>query len=269
MGDVSFSNSGYGEPGPETYENFFVPHIGRPIARDLIDNASLQPGERVLDVGCGTAIVARLAREKIDDARLAGLDPNPGMLDFAKRVAGERGIEWHQASAESMPLEDEAFDVVLSQMALQFVPDKAAAMREMARVLAAGGRLVLNVVGPRPEAFAHLAESLETHISPESSKFVNGVFSLYEAGELENLVGGAGLTNVEVSTSIKTLSLPEPEDALWGYVYSTPLGPLVANASEEARSALQKDVVDKWRAFVDSGMLTVKVPVVVVTAGKD
>lgn len=268
MPDLGFSRKGYGGPGPETYENFFVPYIGRPIATDLIDIAALRPGERVLDVGCGTAIVARLAREKIGDARLAGLDPNPSMLDFAERVAGDLGIEWHQSSAESMPLQDGAFDVVLSQMALQFVPDKPAALREMARVLAGDGRLVLNVVGPRPETFGVLAEALETHISPDCSKFVNGVFSLHDSGELKRLVEGAGLTNVKVRSSVKTLPLPNPEDSLWGYINSTPLGAVVAGASEEAALALHKDVVTKWQAQIEKGTFTVKVPVVAVTATK-
>jgi len=268
MLEASFSKGGHGAPGPETYENFFVQHIGRPIATDLIDAAALRPGERVLDVGCGTGIVARLAREKIAEARLAGLDPEPGMLDVARRVAGGLGIEWHQASAESMPLEDAAFDVVLSQMALQFVPDRPAALREMARVLAAGGRLVFSVVGPRPAAFGVLAEALATHIGPDSARFVNGVFSLYEDRELEDLVAGAGLTAVEVGSTIKTLRLPEPEAFLRGYVNGTPLAPVVARASDEARQALQKDVVDGWQPYVEGGTFTVEVPVVVVTARK-
>src|SRR5688572_9319139 len=133
----------------EDYERYFVPAIGAPLAADLIDMAALRPGERVLDVACGTGIVARLAAERVGTTgSVAGLDINPGMLAVARSVAPPAvPIEWHEASAESMPLPDEAFDVVIFQMGLQFVLDKRAALREMRRVLAHGGRMGVNKSG--------------------------------------------------------------------------------------------------------------------------
>lgn len=268
MSNSVFSKQSYGGSGPESYENFFVPKIGRPLAEDLIDSASLESGDRTLDVGCGTAIVARLARKKVGNARLAALDPNPGMIGIGKKVANGLGIEWHQSSAELMPLEDEAFDIALSQMALQFVPDRAAAVREIARVLVPGGRVVINVVGPSPASMVQFADALATHISPEASKFVEAVFSLHDPQEIEALFKGAGLKEVLVDSSIKVLSLPQPEDFLWGYLQSTPLGGVVGEASEEAQKALNDDVVKRWQEFVEDGAFKMRLPVVVVTAKK-
>ena len=91
----------FGGNAPENYERFFVPAIGAPVAADLIDIAALRPGERVLDVACGTGVVARLAAERVGTTgTVAGLDINPGMLVVARSVAPSGvAIEWHEASA--------------------------------------------------------------------------------------------------------------------------------------------------------------------------
>src|SRR5688500_1839868 len=137
----------YGGSATENYERYFVPAIGAPLAADLTDMAAPRPGERVLDVACGTGIVARLAAERVGTGgAVVGLDFNPGMLGVARSVTPpDLAIEWQEASADVMPLPNEAFDVVLCQLALQFMPDKAAALREMRRVLAIDGRVAINV----------------------------------------------------------------------------------------------------------------------------
>jgi SAM-dependent methyltransferase len=177
-------------------------------------------------------------------------------------------IEWHQTSAEAMPLPDEAFDVVLCQMGLQFVPDKLAALREMQRVLVTGGRLIINVVGPRPRVFAILAEALAHHIKPEIGAFVNLVFSLHDTGELQHLISGAGFREVAIQSDTRTLRLPAPEEFLWQYVQSTPLANAVAQVDDATRAALERDVVAKWQAFMEDGSLTLQLGVVVATARK-
>jgi len=122
----------------ENYQRFFVPQIGAPVAADLLAAARLLPGERVLDVACGTGVVARLAAERVGPSgTVAGLDIHPAMLAVA-RSESTSGARWYEASAESMPLADATFDVVLCQMGLQFVTDKRAALREMHRVLVPG-----------------------------------------------------------------------------------------------------------------------------------
>lgn len=171
---------------PANYERYFVPAIGAPLATDLVRLAALRPGERVLDVACGTGVVARFASRQVGDGgTVAGLDVNPGMLAVARSATppGMR-ITWHEASAESMPLPTGSFDAVLCQMGLQFVPDKHAALREMWRVLAPGGRLLLNVPGPAPRPFAIMAEALARHVGAEAAGFVKHVFSLYDTSEL-------------------------------------------------------------------------------------
>ncbi len=260
----------YGGSAPENYERYFVPTIGAPLANDLIDIAALRPDERVLDVACGTGVVARLASQRVGAAgTVAGLDVNPGMLAVASSATPPgMSIEWREASAEAMPFADASFDVVLCQMGLEFVPDKHAALREMRRVLASGGRLILNVPGPTPRLLAIMGEALARHIGAEAAGFVNHVFSLHDTAELQNLISGAGFRDVSAQSDTRSLRLPAPEEFLWQYVHSTPLAGAVAQMDDERRASLERDVVAKWQEFVKDRALMLQVRIVVATARK-
>jgi ubiquinone/menaquinone biosynthesis C-methylase UbiE len=245
---------------PENYERYFVPAIAAPIAADLLNAAALRPGEHVLDVGCGTGIVARLAVDRVEpDGTVTGVDVSPEMLGVAKSAApSDASIEWHQASAESMPFDDGSFDAALSQMALQFVSNRKAAVGEMHRVLADGGRITLSVPGPAAPFFQAMADSMGRHIRPEASGFVEHVFSLHAPQEIEELLRGAGFTHVNVRAGTKTLSLPPARDFLWQYVHSTPLLGVVVQAPDQARQALERELVDAWEPFAHEGHQVVK-----------
>jgi ubiquinone/menaquinone biosynthesis C-methylase UbiE len=265
---VSFKQ--YGGNAAENYERYFVPTIGMPFATALLDAAGLHRGERVLDVACGTGVVTRLAADRVGpDGSVAGLDINPAMLALARSVPSSgAAIEWHEASAESLPLADGSFDVVLSSLGLQFVPDKASALREMRRVLAPDGRLAIATVGPTPPLFAILEQALARHVKPEVAAFMRAVFSLHEPQELEKLASDAGFRAVEVRSKALTLTLPGPAEFLWQYVLSTPLAAAVAQIDAVGRAALERDVVTGWRSFMKDGALSDDVNIVLTTARK-
>lgn len=254
----------------ENYQRFFVPAIGAPVADDLIAVAGLQPGERVLDVACGTGVVARLAAERVGAAgSVTGLDINPGMLAMAgSATPSDVSIDWREANAESMPFPDSAFDVALCQMGLQFIPGKLTALREMRRVLATDGRAIVSVPGPKPPLFAIMTDALARHISPEAASFGDLVFSMHDVDELKELVSSAGFRNVDVGAKLKTLRLPAPADFLWQYLHSTPLAETVAQAGETRRAALERDVCAQWREFVVGGFLSLQVGMTTATARK-
>lgn len=255
---------------PENYERYFVPAIGRPIANDLIQLAALQPGERVLDVACGTGIVARLASQQVGpDGTVAGLDVNPGMLEVARSTTPtDVSIEWYESGAEDMPLPDEAFDVVTCQMGLQFFADKAAALREMRRVLAPGGRLILNAPGPAGRTFAILAEAMGRHLGPQAAGFVSHVFSLHDTTELRQLLNEADFRDITIQAHNKMLMLPPPKAFLWQYVHSTPLAGTVTQADEQALANLERDVVQGWQDFRENGSLMSQQRIVAASARK-
>jgi ubiquinone/menaquinone biosynthesis C-methylase UbiE len=260
----------YGGKPPVNYERFFVPAIGAPLATDLIRLAALRPGERVLDVACGTGIVARLSSQLVGaTGTVAGLDVNPGMLAVARSATlPGMPIEWHEASAEAMPLLDASFDVVLCQMGLEFVADKHAALREMRRVLVRGGRLILNVPGPTPLLFNIMREALARHVGAEAVGFLDHVFSLHDTAEIQDFVSGAGFHDVSVQSDTKSLRLPAPEEFLWQYVHSTPLADAVTQMDADRRGLLESDVVANWQKFVKDRALVLQVRIVVATARK-
>ncbi len=260
----------YGGNLPANYERFFVPAIGAPLAADLIRLAALRRGERVLDVACGTGVVARLASREVGAAgTVSGLDVNAGMLAVA-RSATPPGtpVEWQAASADAMPFPEASFDVVLCQMGLQFMADQPAALDEMRRVLVGGGRIVLNAPGPTPRPFTALAEALTRHIGAGAAGFVEQVFSLHGTAAIRNLVCGAGFIDVSVESATRKLRLPPPKEFLWQYVHSTPLAAAVAQVDDERRGALERDVVAGWQEFVKDGALLLEVNVAAATARK-
>lgn len=116
-----------------------------PVVDQVLARAALQPGERVLDLGTGTGAVAEKAALAVGaGGRVLGVDPSPEMLALAGRRADHAPVtfELAEGSGETLPAADESFDVVLASLSLMFVIDRAAAAREIARVLRSGGRLV-------------------------------------------------------------------------------------------------------------------------------
>ncbi len=105
----------------------------------------LRPGERVVDVGCGAGIDTLIAATMVGpQGQVIGVDMTPAMLAKARRAAAEGGfanVELREGYAEALPVPDGWADVVISNGVLNLLPDKAAALREMARVVKPGGRL--------------------------------------------------------------------------------------------------------------------------------
>ena len=257
----------YGGTAPECYERYFVPAIGAPLAAGLVDAAALKPGERVVDVACGTGIVARLAAERVGPSgSVVGVDINTGMITVARGATPPgTAIDWYESPADALPLPDASFDAVTCQMGLQFFADQVAALREMRRVLAPGGRLILNVPGPTPEIFAILAGALERHVKAGLAPFVRHVFSLHGTEQLQQLIASAGFSGASAEATLNVLTLPSAPEFLWQYVHSTPLAAPVAEADESARAALERDVVKQWEPYVRDGHVVLELRVT--TAG--
>jgi SAM-dependent methyltransferase len=178
----------------------------------------------------------------------------------------ELAIEWHRADAGELPLPDRSFDVVLCQMGLQFIADKPAALREMRRVLDAGGRLALNVPGPTPEPLALLADTLAERLRPEAAGFLHAVFSLHDPEQLRSLVEAGGFEDVACDRATASLHLPPPREFLWQYVRSTPLTGPLAQAGAQMRASIERDVAAAWEPYVEDGAMRFDVGLATVTA---
>jgi SAM-dependent methyltransferase len=178
-----------------------------PVGDALIAAAGLAPGERVLDVGCGTGPTARMAAAAVGPGgAVTGLDIAPEMLAAARRepaVAGAAPIEWVEADATTWRPEGFAADVVLSRFGVMFFPDPAAAFANLGRLTVPGGRLHAAVWAERTRSAIFelpLQVALERcrgwGLDPDVPPVDEGAYSLSDAGHVDRLLGGAGWQDV-------------------------------------------------------------------------
>ncbi len=180
----------------DVYERVLVPSIFAPWSHEIIERARpIGAADRILDLGCGTGIVARELRKRLGGgARITGVDASGEMIVKARELAPD--IEWREGNAMKLPFADASFELVVSQQMLQFVPDRAAALREIRRVLAPGGRLVAATWRPRHELpfYEVLGRIAERHLgTPNEKRFLLG-----DDAELRTTLEGAGFADVRV-----------------------------------------------------------------------
>ena len=183
------------------YEQVFVPALLGEFAPRMVAEARIQRGQRVLDVACGTGVLAREAAKRVGPTgSVVGLDLDPGMLAVAARLAS--GIEWRQGGAESLPFEERSFDAVVSQFGLMFFTDRNRALREMLRVLAPGGRMAVAVWGglDTMPAFAAEVDLFERVAGAKAADALRAPFVLGDCEELAALFADSGLDSARITT---------------------------------------------------------------------
>ena len=232
------------EGSAEAYERYLVPLLFAPGADYMIELATPGPGERVLDVACGTGIVARRAAPRVGSGgKVVGLDLNEAMLGMASKMSsGVRPeIEWRQGDATSMPLPDGAFDVVLCQQGLQFFPDRPAAVSEMHRVLRPNGRLALSVLRSveHNPGYRLLADALERHVGPEAGAMMRSPFPSLSGDEPARSHYGCGIARCQDLPWHRTRTLPDSGGVL--AVGSGQLATSSADRSVEGRRSCGPD----------------------------
>jgi SAM-dependent methyltransferase len=187
-------------PSPaEIYEEQFVPALFQQWGSVLAEAARLAEGEHVLDVACGTGVAAIAALQRVGPrGRVVGLDRNPDMLAVAHRKSD--AVEWREGRAESLPFAEGSFDGVVSQFGLMFFDDRAAALREMMRVLRPGGRLAVAVCDAleRSPGYFALAALLERLFGQAIADAFRAPFALGDERMLLALCREAGLPGAAV-----------------------------------------------------------------------
>ena len=186
---------------PEIYADYLVSAIFGPWVPVVLDSAEIEVGQSVLDVACGTGVIANGASERVGATGfVTGLDNNPAMIAVASARSGNK-VQWRTADAQDLPFPDRSFDRVICQLGLQYFPDRTAAVREMRRVLRPGGRVVVMVwrdVSHSP-GFAALVSALETNIGPEAAAVMRAPFAFGDNPQpIASLLRDAGFANVTV-----------------------------------------------------------------------
>ena len=192
-----------------------APITNADAVRMIVEAARPGPDDTVLDVACGGGIVVCAFAPHV--RRATGIDVTPAMLNEAQRLAAEKGltnVEWHRGDVNSLPFEDGSSAIVVTRFSVHHFPDPAAVLREMARVCAPGGRLVVvDMYASHDPAKAAEFNRLERLRDPSHMRSLT-------LAELKGLFGEAGLPEPEASfyelrdevRNLLARSFPEPGD---------------------------------------------------------
>jgi ubiquinone/menaquinone biosynthesis C-methylase UbiE len=248
--------------GPKAYERYLVPALFTPWAVDLLARVALQPRERVLDVACGTGIVARLAAQQAGAAsQVTGVDLNADMLIEARAQAAKLGaaVDWVEGDVGALPFGAAAFDVVFCQQSIQFFSDQARAVQEIKRVLTPGGRFALNVsrsLEYNPYIRA-LADALERHVGPEAGAAMRAPCGFGDAEALRKLLTSAHLFDIRIHIVISTIRHPSLSAFIAGQLAATPIAASIAALHANDQRALLDDICVALRPYTDDEGLAV------------
>jgi len=234
---------------PENYERY-NPVIMAPFIEAVLTKVAIRPGDAVLDVACGTGLVARRAATLTGPTgRVVGLDINPGMLRVARASSVPDGcaIEWREGSALDLPLSADEFHVILCQQGVQFFPDLALAMREMARVAAPGARLAVSFWAASEEQPYMQAQREGLQRAIGSIGAIAGAFELDPAYCCE-LLTAAGFREASAERVTATVSLPPMESFALGQASTLPVAPAIAALDQQQRLAYVRHMEESLSA---------------------
>lgn len=252
----------------EIYDELFVPALFQQWGGIVADAAQIMPGDQVLDVACGTGVLACAALDRVGPRGLViGLDPNTDMLSVARRK-GTR-VEWREGKAESLPFPDASFDAAISQFGLMFFDDPPTALREMMRVLRPGGRLAVAVCDALEHSpgYAVLAQLLRQLFGDRIADAFRAPFILGDPERLLSICAAAGIADARVAPHSRTVrfasirSLISTERAcVWT------LGGMLDDAQF---AALLKEAERAFKPFVGAeGVVAFEMPALIITASR-
>ena len=251
----------------EVYEEFFVPALFAQWAPRVSAAAQVGPGDRALDVACGTGILARtMAQQAGATGAVTGLDANPGMLTVARRVAPS--LDWREGQAEALPFDDGTVAAVGSQFGLMFFTDRQTALQEMARVLSPGRRLAVAVWDSleRSPGYLALAGLLGRLFGPEAAEALRAPFCLGDREAVQSLFDQAGLRGTQVQPEAGVASFP----SLDGWLTTEIKGWVLADTLDDDQFArLLSAAQAELQPFVGAdGTVSFDAPAILVTYTK-
>jgi SAM-dependent methyltransferase len=251
----------------QAYEDLFVPALFGQWAPQLVDCARMRRGQSVLDVACGTGVVARAARDVVGPgSRVVGIDLNPSMLEVAQDASPN--LEWVLGDAEDLPFADAEFDVALCQSALFFFSDPGRAVTEMARVVVPGGVVALQTYAPLDEqpAYGPFVELVAEHAGAEARVLLGTYWSQGDVDRLLGLTSTAGLSLLESRSSLGVAVFPSASAVADTEIRATPLAEQI---TPETYAAVVAGTEELLAGYADeSGAVRVPIKATLVAARK-
>lgn len=225
-------------PG-EDYDRF-MGRYSRPLAQELVDLVGVVPGSRALDVGCGPGALTAVLAGRLGPDRVSGVDPSASFVEACR--AQVPGADVRQGTAESLPFDDDSFDVAAANLVVHFMTDPVAGLTEMARVTRPGCWVAATVwdLAGRRAPMAPVWDALE-RVAPGDPG--EGHLPGGTAGELETFFVEAGLTDVVGTELAVTVTHPTFEEWWAPYLHGVgPVGEVVERLGHEGRSRLEADL---------------------------
>jgi len=217
--------------GPQYYDQHLGPIQFDPFAAELVRRLPTRPPGDVLEIACGTGLVTKRLRERLDPAlRLTATDLSATMLDYAKAQLGQHdGIEWREADALKLPFPDGAFGAVVCGFGIMFVPDRQGMLREARRVLVDGGILLFSVwdrVEENPHALAS-AEVIEAMFPGDAEMRFRIPYEMHDPALLRQLLAGARFREPCIETKRIPFDGQDPRNIATGQIRGTPRSVLI------------------------------------------
>lgn len=250
----------------ELYEQRFVPALFAQWVAPVLDATGVRAGHEVLDVACGTGVVARHAADHVrPTGHVTGLDLNPAMLEVASRLRPE--IAWRQGDVAALPFDDDSFDVVTCQAAAMFFPDLVKALREMGRVTRPGGAVAVQVfdLRERQPAYGPWISMVARHVGHEALRMLGTYWVHGDRDLMRERCAAAGLSVTAVHDHERPARFASVEEMVRTEVDATPLGSRLSKPQLDAIVTDSYPVLEPFRSVGEDG-LTIPVTGYVVVA---
>lgn len=255
---------------PRNYEQYLGPAMFEPLALATAEAVEAGPGDRALDVACGTGILTRVLSGRVGaGGRVIGLDLGEGMLATARSHSSPGApIEYLQGSAQDLPFADGEFTVVTCQQGLQFFPDRAAALAEFRRVLTPAGRLGIACWGATAEqaGFKLIGEALDRHYGSDVGDLIRSPFQLGDPAALRLLLEEAGFGDVVVEIERVEAGFPDADHFAPRVISAGPVADAFAAGDSEQQQAVTADVARALAPYRDGDRVAFEMPSLVAVA---
>jgi len=256
----------------DIYESQKVSSIFAPLAKVSLEKIEIADGDRVLDVACGTGIVARTIREYCGpNVKISSVDVNDMMLMKAQALTcnlpGQ--FDWYLSEAADIPVPSHSFTHVFCQQGLQYFPDDFAVLEEVRRVLSADGKLVLTVWEPANEYFLAQSAAMKKYVSDEAGDMALAPFSYPGEPRVRQLLARLGFKNVTVETVSIERVIPDAAVGIREDILGSPLGSMVEKLGLSVMEKIVQHILTACTEHLQKGNLVIAQKSTLITASTD
>ncbi|MCY1126288.1 class I SAM-dependent methyltransferase [Frigidibacter sp. RF13] len=228
------------------YEDQKVKAMFGPLARATLAKIHVTEKDAILDLACGTGIVARTILEQVAPAKpIVGVDLNEGMVRKAREItqSDSSKFSWHVANAENLPFASGTFSLTICQQGMQYFPDEAAVLEEIRRVSAKNAKLVITVWAGASDFFLAMADSVGRHVDPGIGEKYLAPFSYRNIEQLPTTMKSAGFKNINVERIAVDRTMVNIHSSIKNEILGHPAGPKVLEAGQAVVDAIAADII--------------------------